>query len=661
MNILLPSVGVFLLGVIFVLLDIAKAENCGGKIVDIDSTITSPDYPENYPDDQDCEWFVTYPKCKTIMVQFQEFKVEHQYRCSFDFLELRDGNSQSSPMLGKKLCGDFTITKPPTIFTSGNELYVKFHSDSSGSKFGFEILIKAAQGCQNDNDCSQDYYCSTGNKSVIIHHESNKTELDNTRKGICTRKHACNQTPMVTDNYNCGDTAGYNDRKYYASFVSDQRDITGCTLWGDTNGCGRNENEFDTIGECNKACGCADNQFTCSDGKCISKESKCDEKQDCSDKSDEDNCWVNKLCKFVPGSLTAEYVTEKIIASTKNDLECTVKVLNQEPLAISVMWILYEETCSAVIKNGIDTNVEGIVLLQTPKTRSCIFDSNMTCRTVGGPTMAPICKFPFEYEGETFYDCIWSETGPWCVTIDNKSWGFCTKTCPILQDNWSDWEPWSFCSRQCDMGVQKSTRTRRTNDANLEVTCEGRESCMISEDCKRDCKNWKLYGFEYYEEIRTQQCKLSECAGMVKSLELGLQVALILLACISLTFLFSYLSKKMNFNKRTLMKHGSRTFSVACFLLAAYMTFTQILRYFENSDASSVGYRKFNESPQDRYPEFTMCFTSIQYDKYHGGDNENGLIYSYFEDEQEGQQIYPREEQEGTMYFLMKILQSNIC
>ena len=120
MNILGPFGGIFVLWIIVAFLDIGRAENCGGTIVNSDATITSPEYPENYPDDQNCEWFVTYRKGKIIMVQFQEFNVEYEYRCNFDFLELRDGNNQSSPMLGKRICGEFITTKPRTIFTSSN-------------------------------------------------------------------------------------------------------------------------------------------------------------------------------------------------------------------------------------------------------------------------------------------------------------------------------------------------------------------------------------------------------------------------------------------------------------------------------------------------------------------------------------------------------------
>ena len=50
------------------------------------------------------------------------------------------------------------------------------------------------------------------------------------------------------------------------------------------------------------------------------------------------------------------------------------------------------------------------------------------------------------------------------------------------------------------------------------------------------------------------------------------------------------------------------TFKLACFLIAAFMTITQILRYFENNDVSLVSFKRFNERPIDKYPTFTFCF-----------------------------------------------------
>ena len=40
------------------------------------------------------------------------------------------------------------------------------------------------------------------------------------------------------------------------------------------------------------------------------------------------------------------------------------------------------------------------------------------------------------------------------------------------------------------------------------------------------------------------------------------------------------------------------------------MAMTQVLRYLENKDASSIHYKTFNETPLDTYPTFSICFVS---------------------------------------------------
>ena len=60
-------------------------------------------------------------------------------------------------------------------------------------------------------------------------------------------------------------------------------------------------------------------------------------------------------------------------------------------------------------------------------------------------------------------------------------------------------------------------------------------------------------------------------------------------------------------NLKTVLQHTKVTFKLVCFLLAAYMTVTQILRYFENNDASYIVFQQFNQWAVDKYPTFTFC------------------------------------------------------
>ena len=60
-------------------------------------------------------------------------QVENHDKCVYDYLEIRDGNDDSSPLVNK-YCG---YKMPPHVRSTNNRLYVKFKSDSSVQKAGF--------------------------------------------------------------------------------------------------------------------------------------------------------------------------------------------------------------------------------------------------------------------------------------------------------------------------------------------------------------------------------------------------------------------------------------------------------------------------------------------------------------------------------------------
>lgn len=60
-------------------------------------------------------------------------QIERHDSCAYDYLEVRDGNSENSPLLGR-FCG---YDKPDDIKSSSNQLWMKFVSDGSVNKAGF--------------------------------------------------------------------------------------------------------------------------------------------------------------------------------------------------------------------------------------------------------------------------------------------------------------------------------------------------------------------------------------------------------------------------------------------------------------------------------------------------------------------------------------------
>ena len=54
----------------------------------------------------------------------------------WDYIEVRDGDNESAPLIGNRLSGN---TLPSTIVSSGNVLYIKFHSDAGTNRKGYRI------------------------------------------------------------------------------------------------------------------------------------------------------------------------------------------------------------------------------------------------------------------------------------------------------------------------------------------------------------------------------------------------------------------------------------------------------------------------------------------------------------------------------------------
>uniref|UniRef100_A0A3B4A878 CUB domain-containing protein n=1 Tax=Periophthalmus magnuspinnatus TaxID=409849 RepID=A0A3B4A878_9GOBI len=116
---------------------------CGGDVNKDNGQIQSPNYPDDYQSNKACVWKISVAEGFHVGLSFQSFEIERHDSCSYDYVELRDGASEESPLIGH-FCG---YEKPDDIKSSSNKLWLKFVSDGSVNKAGFSAnFFKAACG-----------------------------------------------------------------------------------------------------------------------------------------------------------------------------------------------------------------------------------------------------------------------------------------------------------------------------------------------------------------------------------------------------------------------------------------------------------------------------------------------------------------------------------
>lgn len=70
-------------------------------------------------------------------------QIERHDSCAYDYLEIRDGSSESSSLIGR-YCG---YDKPDDIKSTSNKLWMKFVSDGSINKAGFAVNFFKGRRC----------------------------------------------------------------------------------------------------------------------------------------------------------------------------------------------------------------------------------------------------------------------------------------------------------------------------------------------------------------------------------------------------------------------------------------------------------------------------------------------------------------------------------
>jgi len=104
---------------------------CVQRLTEAEGEITSPNFPDNYDNDQQCLYMIEGGAGSTITLTFHEMNIEPHASCNYDSVEVR-ADDVNAP--GQRFCGS---TLPPVQTSSGNQMLVIFSSDYSVTGRGF--------------------------------------------------------------------------------------------------------------------------------------------------------------------------------------------------------------------------------------------------------------------------------------------------------------------------------------------------------------------------------------------------------------------------------------------------------------------------------------------------------------------------------------------
>uniref|UniRef100_A0A8C6KQM8 CUB and Sushi multiple domains 1 n=1 Tax=Nothobranchius furzeri TaxID=105023 RepID=A0A8C6KQM8_NOTFU len=110
---------------------------CGGHLTASTGVVLSPGWPSFYKDSLNCQWVIEAQPDHAVKIHFDKFQTEVNY----DTLEIRDGPSASSPLIG-----EYHGTQAPHfLISTSNFLFLLFTTDNSRSSTGFSIRYESVK------------------------------------------------------------------------------------------------------------------------------------------------------------------------------------------------------------------------------------------------------------------------------------------------------------------------------------------------------------------------------------------------------------------------------------------------------------------------------------------------------------------------------------
>uniref|UniRef100_A0A673GJ02 Membrane frizzled-related protein n=1 Tax=Sinocyclocheilus rhinocerous TaxID=307959 RepID=A0A673GJ02_9TELE len=125
-----------------------KHKECGGKITGEYGSLSSPNHPKPYPHQQLCTWEISVEDGQVIRLSFQNFSLETQDVCEFDYVEVYDEycTAVSTTLMG------FKETYCFKMFTFSNSKHSNPNENAENSQvhltFLFFAFFPSASSCE---------------------------------------------------------------------------------------------------------------------------------------------------------------------------------------------------------------------------------------------------------------------------------------------------------------------------------------------------------------------------------------------------------------------------------------------------------------------------------------------------------------------------------
>ena len=105
--------------------------------------VSSPNYPENYPDDVFCRKHIMSPEGISIRLTIQDFQVEESMDCVWDSLSIYD--STGIDQLIGTYCGS-ELSTGAVFESTGQDMLLVFKADGSYNDKGFQAVFEFVTG-----------------------------------------------------------------------------------------------------------------------------------------------------------------------------------------------------------------------------------------------------------------------------------------------------------------------------------------------------------------------------------------------------------------------------------------------------------------------------------------------------------------------------------